>query len=77
MWCSGGGAGGDSLCKGGSCNSCRSAILKVAVGGVVVVVDVVVEVVVGEMVVVVVVVVVRYWWWRSVGGRGVKQHLKG
>jgi len=29
------------------------------------------------LVVVVVVVVVRYWWWRSVGGRGVKQHLKG
>ena len=30
-WRSGGGGGGDSLCKGGSCNSCRSAIVKVAV----------------------------------------------
>ena len=35
-WRSGGGDGGDSLFKGGSCNSCRSAIVKVAVGGVVV-----------------------------------------
>ena len=26
--CSGGCGGGDRLCKGGSCNSCRSAIVK-------------------------------------------------
>ena len=28
-WRSGVGSGGDSLCKGGSCNSCMSAIVKV------------------------------------------------
>ena len=27
-WNIGGGGGGDSLCEGGSCNSCRRAIVK-------------------------------------------------
>ena len=33
LWCwrSYGGGSGDSLCKGGSCNICRSAIVKVVV----------------------------------------------
>ena len=42
-WNSGGGSGGDCIWKGGSCNSYRSAIVKVVV---VVVVAVVVAVVV-------------------------------
>ena len=46
MWRSGGGAGVDSLCEGGSCNSCRSAIIKVMVVEMVVVLVVVLVVVV-------------------------------
>ena len=42
MWRIGGGACGDSLCKGGICNSCRSAIIKVIVVEMVVVLVVVV-----------------------------------
>ena len=52
---SGGGACGDSLCKGGSCNTCRSAIIKLMVVEMVmvlVVVDVLVVVSVVEMVLV-------------------------
>ena len=41
-----GGSGGDCIWKGGSCNSCRSAIVKAVVVVVVVVVAVVVAVVV-------------------------------
>ena len=33
MWHSDGDSGGDSLCKGGSCNSCRNAVAKVVVVG--------------------------------------------
>ena len=33
MWRSVGSGGGDSLCKGGCCNSFRSAIVKVVGGG--------------------------------------------
>ena len=48
--------GGDSFCKGGSCNNCRTSIVK-SVLGVVVLVVVVAVVVVGVVVVVIVVVV--------------------
>ena len=51
----------DSLCKGGSCNICRSDIVKVVV---VVVMLVVMLVVVVVMMVVVVVVVVAQWCWH-------------
>ena len=50
---SGGGVAGDRICKGGSCNSCRSSMV------VVVVFVVVLVVVVGLLVVVV--VMVGYW----------------
>ena len=33
-WCSGCSSGGDSLCSGGSCNSCRNDIVQVVVLGV-------------------------------------------
>ena len=60
MWCSGGGAGGDSLCKGGGCNSCRSGFSECVirgVGGVVGTVVVWVIVVVAVLVVLLMVVV--------------------
>ena len=69
-WRSGGVRAGDSLCKGGSCNRCRSAL---GVGMVVVVVVVVVLVVFVVVVVVVMIVAlvvvywglgVAYWWWQ-------------
>ena len=66
LWRSGGSGGDDSLCKGCSCNSCRSATVKVVVVMVVLVVVVMLVVVM----VVVVVVVVGYWWWCTGGGGG-------
>ena len=57
MWCSGGCACGDSRYKGGSCNSYRSAIIKVILLEMVVVLAVVVVVVLVVGLVVVVVVV--------------------
>ena len=74
LWRSGCGSAGDILCKEGSSNSCRSAIVVVFVVVVVVVVVMVVVVVVVVVVVavnVVLVVVVGYRCWRSgccVGG---------
>ena len=66
-WRSDGVRAGDNLCKGGSCNCCKSAL---RVGVVVMVVVVMVVVVVFVVVVMIVALVVMYWGWRICGGDG-------